>query len=219
MKKSIGGSVENYRYCKICGRELELDRLDCYCRDCRRAYKQEWDANNKEHRLEYQRKWREANPEYGREWKEQWRAENTQDHYIYLLKGARDGNIYAGSTKYKDRAIKHLKGWTHLELNIKDCLELEVEKVQYINVTDYINASDPDTARAEREYLEGLIIGDLEPLLNNAIPEPDIPVDRMDRLRDIYYNYMNDWQEIDIKKITTPTGVATFNYSTLKFDS
>ena len=199
------------RYCSKCNEILEVGYIQGYCRTCKSEYNKRYGVENRE---------------YIREYSKQYRESNTQEHYLYELKASDTESLYTGSTCYKDRVCnKHLKGHSHLELDVRDWQELELERVQYIDVTDFIDTSDNDIARAEREYLESLLIQDLQSLLNTCMLNMtsidfNLSVDRIEHLNDMYRNYIQDsqeWQILEVKEVITPSKSITYNFKDLKF--
>lgn len=52
VSEFYGNEAKNYR---------TKDKLDCYCKKCRKETSKKWNEKNREHYLKYQRKWYEEN--------------------------------------------------------------------------------------------------------------------------------------------------------------
>ena len=146
------------------------------------------------------------------------RAEYNKTYYTDKVAGQRfvyslwagDRCLYVGSCISIYRVVQHLKGGTHLKLDSEKWIALGLDKLIYSNVSD-ITEND-----LERCYIEKLWIDMYKPLLNNQRPDDaEIDIEKMEVLEDIVYNEYIDIVEIDIKKVTSPSGKATFDFSNL----
>lgn len=201
MVKGIG-TEQNYKegYCSTCGNIKEKDsRGWLYCRTCKN---------------EYDSQWRQANRDHVKQYRKQYMDSITKDEYLYGMLMAERESLYIGSTCNQLRPRRHLRGQTHLELEPRDWIELGLSKIVYVNVTDLVYN------RWEREVLEGFAIEDIEPLLNECIPNKDrVNVDRIEELRDMYREGLPvEYRTIDIEKVTNPDGQVTFKFDTIKLN-
>ena len=171
---------------------------------------------------EYYQKYREEKGDYLREYSRNYYKENKQyfqnyyreqvanKRFVYFLVGKEDRILYIGSTSGKYRAIHHLQGHSQLELKPKDWIALGIDKLVYADVTEITRNKD------ERYFLEKMYIQMYQPLLNaDHEPDPKLELERIESFTDLIYNDYIEFQEVDIRKITSPEGKVIFNFNDL----
>lgn len=183
-------NVEGMRICPRCKNAFIL-KYEGYCKTCKSALNKEY---------------RETHPDYF----EQYNKDYYSRQFIYIIWGVLDGietPLYIGSTCRPHRINEHLRGYNGT--TTEQYLDANAYKVTYANVTGLVHS------KKERFYLEDLYILEYEPVFNKGLNNVEIEEEVMENLGEVMYNDCIEFEEMDIKKVTTPSQVVTFDFDNL----
>lgn len=182
------------KVCSKCGMEKwssefaknisRKDGLQTYCKECHNACCRDYKQNNKEKIQAYNKAY----------------MEGLKGHYLYIIyQGKRVA--YVGSCSYLSKRIStHINCYSNIA---KHMSRDEWTTIKTLDISDMVNSKE------EREYIEHILIQELEPLWNSSSKhkglddeqrEFDLGVEAvhiLDNLEQYFVNYKENYGKID----------------------